>query len=220
VHLESDVVPGISDAAIESVIDDDAPQVLRTLRLKLGLDSDAFIIPSDANDFLVEQSILTEAQFVGVCGGNVLNDGHIKAFLKMIKEGTNAEENRKTAATFFFHEHVVSIIKLVFPDTGKCWYDLIDSLPYENDKESESCRSYNEVGEEICHEKIDEPNDSALRIRCKSIDGLEAALKWYCVAKFLDEDIEVCIYRCAKSIFQFTPRLKLSFISKIVHRQT
>ena len=60
-HLESDVVPGISDAAIESVIDDDAPQVLRTLRLKLGLDSEAFIIPSDANDFLVDQSILTEA---------------------------------------------------------------------------------------------------------------------------------------------------------------
>ena len=54
-HLSQPTFSPISNSTIESVIDIDAPPILRKVRIKLGLKGDALIVPSDVNDFLVEK---------------------------------------------------------------------------------------------------------------------------------------------------------------------
>ena len=56
---------GLSDDLINHVIDVHAPAVLPTVRNKLGLAPDSFIIPSDVHEHLMEEGLLTTSQFVG-----------------------------------------------------------------------------------------------------------------------------------------------------------
>lgn len=110
---------GIADEVVRQVIDIQAPLVLPRVRNKLGLPSGALIIPSDVHDYLIEEKYFQAEQFAGVYGGNILDDGHLSQFLDFIstfgrREGFDvdtgaAAESRKVAATFFFHEHVVSL---------------------------------------------------------------------------------------------------------------
>ena len=116
---------------IEAAIDKEAPSLLPVIRTKLHLKGDAFIIPSDVHDHLIDSGLLLQEQFVGVCGGNILDDGHLGSLL-----GTLAEEDAdvRVAATLFFHEHVVSLHRLAVPAKDAAGgtdfsFDLIDSLP-------------------------------------------------------------------------------------------
>merc|ERR1712129_322562 len=118
-HLRSSG-PGISDGVIESVIDDEAPPILRKVRQKLGLRAEALIVPSDVHDYLVDGNLLNPDQFVGVCGGNILDNDHLTSFYELL-EGKEAVS--KMAATLFFREHVVCILKMV-RSNREVWYDL------------------------------------------------------------------------------------------------
>jgi len=197
---------GISDSAIEQIIDSVAPPILNRVRNKLGLGALALIIPSDVHDFLVDEGILKQDKFVGVCGGNLLDGVHVKEFLDMMESGGGSSDNngssdgddeekkkkkkkkgtvvapntatstttnttskvaQKVAATLFFHEHVVSIVKVVLSN-GTSWFDIVDSLPR---------RQNNGVM-------------GATRTRCKDRDSLRTVLFWYASNKFSQTDVQ------------------------------
>jgi len=129
---------GIPDELINQVIDEHAAAVLPEVRNKLHLEGDSFIIPSDVHDHLIEVGLLHTSQFVGVCGGNILDDDHLSAFkssLLLLEDGGERErlKGRKVAATFFFHGHVVALHVVDGGGGGEggdnVWIELIDSLP-------------------------------------------------------------------------------------------
>lgn len=199
-HLKSPG-PGISDDAIEYVIDSEAPPILLDVRKRLGLQQHALIVPSDVHDYLIERKILLQGQFVGACGGNLLDPEHRGDLLAMLQNGhdyfikSDSEGNKmsdekspmiqtggkntltphrncKVGAALFFHEHVISVLKLVFPD-GSFWYDLIDSLPSPNVLKEKASVAF---------------SVHSTRIRCKSIEALDATLRWYACSKFTEAD--------------------------------
>lgn len=168
---------GISNSAINDIIDKRAPPILSKVRSKLGLSQHALIIPSDVHDYLVDEHLLPQSNFVGVCGGDVLNDDHIGKLISMLVNGKDDDNpprdvivngptdehygNRpqKVGAALFFLEHVISLIQIPLRN-GACYYDLIDSLPSSS------------VG------------GMATRTRCKDLAALEALLRWYACSKF------------------------------------
>ena len=180
---------------IESIIDDVAPRILVKVRKKLGLAGQALIIPSDVHDFLVDENILKQEMFVGVFGGNLLDGDHMNGFLNLLESGedTESEESncstKKVAAALFFHEHVVSILKVVLPD-GSCWYDLVDSLPRQiNDR----------LG--------------GTRTRCKDIESLQAVLQWYACNKFSTADVKyIDTNQWDDVMCNFDPRVFQAFV--------
>ncbi len=203
-HLQSEG-PGISDMKIEQVIDDVAPGVLSRVRRKLGLSGTALIIPSDVHDFMVDEKILKQEMFVGVCGGNLLDSIHVNEFLNLLESGEEEQPNesreekkdtsKKVAAALFFHEHVISILKVVLPD-GTTWYDLVDSLPTrvtENRREA--------MG--------------ATRTRCKDRNSLQTLLHWYACAKFSTADIKyIDANEWDDHMGMFDPRVFQGFVWK------
>lgn len=84
---------GITNSAINDIIDKRAPPILSIIRSKLGLNRHALIIPSDVHDYLVDENILPQRKFAGVCGGNILDAGHVKCFLKMLVKGEDDKGN-------------------------------------------------------------------------------------------------------------------------------
>lgn len=118
--------PGLPDQAIVQVIDEETPNILPLVRQSLGLVKDAFLIPADAHDSLISQQYMCHEQFLTVCGGNILEDNHLQGFLDQIsKVGP-----KKLAASFFFHEHVITILQLR-RSQDSAWFDVIDSLPHK-----------------------------------------------------------------------------------------
>jgi hypothetical protein len=110
---------GIDNETIRIVIDIQSALVLPKVRSKLGLHKDALIIPADVHDYLIEENFLLQRQFAGVYGGNILDDRHLSQLIDNLStlgrgEGVDVDtakpvNSRKVAATFFFHEHVVSL---------------------------------------------------------------------------------------------------------------
>lgn len=205
-HLNS-LGPGISDDAIEYVINNEAPPILWDVRRRLGLQQNALIVPSDVHDYLIEKKILLQDQFVGACGGNLLDPEHRGQLIDMLTNGhghktshdksSNNRINCKVGAALFFHEHVISILKLVFPD-GTFWYDIVDSLPTPN-----VSRENNPVDVTL----------QSTRIRCKSIPALDATLRWYACNKFTEADksyINANIWDDA--LCDFDPRVFQAFV--------
>ena len=163
-HLGSSS-PSIADSVVEDVIDRQCGPLLREIRGKLGLGGHALIIPSDVHDHLVDKKLLDQKYFEGVAGGNVMDPNHMGEFLKLISVGEDGKgQHRKAAATFFFHEHVISIAKNV--TASGAYYDLIDSLP-----------SVNVNG-----------RSKATRTRCADIEALACMLRWYTSRKFSDSN--------------------------------
>lgn len=157
----------ISDATIQNVIDQQCGPFLREIRAKLGLGGAALIIPSDVHDHLVDAGILKQEYFCGAAGGNIVDPDHSGEFLKLL---TADSTKRKAAATLFFREHVVSIVKFPAPNsssnngsssTSQFHYDLIDSLPSPS-------------------------TGRATRTRCADADALQVLLQWYASRKFAD----------------------------------
>lgn len=118
--------PELSDQIIVEVIDEETPNILPAVRKNLGLQQDAFLIPSDAHESLMEQQYMCPEQFLTVCGGNILADEHMESLLDQLsKVGP-----KKIGATLFFHEHVIAILQLRRSPTA-VWFDIIDSLPHQ-----------------------------------------------------------------------------------------
>ena len=177
--------PGLTDTTIRQVIDVETPAILTELRHELGLSAQAFLIPSDAHDYFINNGQLCQEQFINVVGGNILDDLHLDAFLKILSENG---KSLKLAATVFFHEHVVAILQ-VRRDKDTCWYDVIDSLPLK-----ETVSRVDETMEEF-HRRLgltmseDAFLPMTARIRCLDEEALIACLRWYACSKFSDENM-------------------------------
>ncbi len=157
---------GISNTAINEIIDKHAPPILQRVRSKLGLGQHALIIPSDVHDYLVDENILPQNKFVGVCGGDILDNGHIGELMTMLVNGNeDGSRPRKVGAALFFLEHVISIIQIPLGN-GACYYDLIDSLPSSS------------------------AGGMATRTRCKDRASLEVLLRWYGSSKFKESQLD------------------------------
>jgi len=155
----------ISDSSVGDVIDRQCGPLLREIRGKLGLGGHALIIPSDVHDHLVDKKLLDQRYFEGAAGGNVMDPKHMGEFLKLLGVGDDGKgAKRKAAATFFFHEHVISIVK--YPTSAGAQYDLIDSLPNLS------------VGGQ----------SRASRTRCVDIEALGTLLRWYTSRKFSESN--------------------------------
>ena len=92
-----------------------------------------------------------------------MDDSHIGNMLDCLNE----HETKKSACAFFFHAHVVCIVKLVINGGNEVWYDLIDSLPHRVGNVTEGTRT-----------------------RCKDLESLKAHLRCYASNKFAPADCE------------------------------
>lgn len=214
--------PGLADSLIELVIDRETPVVLKQLRRQLGLAEHAFLIPADAHDYLQENGQLAPDQFQTVTGGNILHDDHLNAFVAYLEEA----KDRKVAATLFFHEHVVAILKLKRVDHAgnvSWWYDFIDSLPLK-----ETLRRSDESPQDLCErlglltnltdaDIAGEEDMVALpktaRIRCLNAEALTAVIRWYACSKFNEENIAfIDQYPWDDAACDFDPRVFQAFV--------
>jgi len=157
----------IDDDTVAKVIDYECGPILRQIRSKLGLGGHALIIPSDVHDHLVDHKIMKQEFFEGAAGGNIMDPIHVGEFLKLLAVGEDKKGlDKKAAATLFFREHVISIVKT--KDTRQ--YDLIDSLPSANGNNGG-------LG-----------SVAATRTTCADIYALRVLLNWYASRKFTDSN--------------------------------
>ena len=185
---------GISNVAINEIIDKRAPPILNAVRSKHGLKKHALITPSDVHDYLVDCHILPQNKFVGACGGDILNQNHLDELVTMMVNGQEVNKKSKSVrhlkvgAALFFREHVVSIIKIPLAN-GVCYFDLVDSLPSSS------------VG------------GMASRTRCKDRQSLETLLRWYASSKFSDSQCEfIDANDWDEGMADFDPRVFQSFV--------
>jgi hypothetical protein len=210
--------PGLPDQVIVEVIDEETPTILPRVRERLGLSKDAFLIPVDAHDSLMEEQYMCQEQFVTVCGGNLLDETHLQSLMEAIsKIGP-----KKLAATLFFHDHVITILQLRRSST-EVWFDVVDSLPHEetltrqenmsemsqansgdfmagnsmanSERSVWSERNSNrtseasyENGDIVDYIPDDEPPPNAARIRCMDAEALRVTLRWYACSVFTEEN--------------------------------
>ena len=159
-----------------------APPVLSKVRKKLGLGGDALIIPSDVHDYFLEEKLLHQDQFMGVVGGNIIHKPHLHSLFALLNPPS------KLAATLYFHEHVITILKLIIKK--EVWYDVIDSMPRPN---------------------------AATRIRCKNLNALEMVLKQYAFEKFTDKDWRfIEMHAWSESMCDLDPRVFQAFVWRAV----
>ena len=164
-HLTSRPTP-VSDGEIDSIIDQKCGPILRKIRGKLGLGDHALIIPSDVHDQLVDDKILHQNYFIGAAGGNVMDPEHMGEFLKLLVSGEDGKSKfSKSAATFFFREHVISMVKTPV-GKGEVRYDLVDSLPGA----------------------LNVGRSTGTRTQCKDLASLQVLLRWYTSRKFSPSD--------------------------------
>ena len=188
-HLQSH--GGVTDAQVNNVIDNECGPLLKEIRSKLQLSESSLIIPSDVHDHLVDRNILLQHKFVGAAGGNIVDPDHLGEVCRLL-EGDAKEKTRhlKSAATLFFHEHVVSIVKFPTSPT-EAVYDLVDSLP-----------TAQKMG-----------TSRASRTRCKDMATLRALLQWYACRKFSETN---CAYmdrnQWDESMADFDPRVFQAFV--------
>jgi hypothetical protein len=204
--------PGLTDATIKQVIDSETPGILTQLRGELGLSAQAFLIPSDAHDYLIKNGQLAQSQFVNVLGGNILDECHIASLVGALESGMQ----RKLAATLFFHEHVVAILK-VRREHDKFWYDVIDSLPKKKTviRMGESTAAFHR--RLALSSSLEEMEDAFLpmtaRIRCLDAEALTVFLKWYACSKFSSENTSyIDQYEWDETSCDFDPRVFQAFI--------
>ena len=194
---------GLPDEMIAQVIDEVTPVILPEVRMLLDLTKDALIIPSDVHDYLINRSLLSPKQFVTVSGGNILDVAHVDDFVQQL-ELTNGRgkrlEGKKIAATLFFHEHVVTIHKLI-RGNDEAWYDWIDSLPSQ-----------------VTLQKPYKTEDAdyvpfTARVRCVDEEALKALIRWYACSKFTDENRRfINMYEWDDHEVDFDPRVFQAFI--------
>lgn len=183
-HLETH--GGVTDAHLSNIIDRECVPLLRTIRNKLDLNGSSLIIPSDVHDHMVDHKLLFQHKFVGAVGGNIVDPEHLGGLFNLLQGEPGKTQHFKAAATFFFREHVISIVKFPTSPT-EAIYDIVDSLP--------TC------------------NGRASRTRCMSLDALIVQMEWYSSHKFSDSN---CNYiernRWNDSMADFDPRVFQAFV--------
>jgi hypothetical protein len=183
-HMETH--GGITDQQVNAVIDRDCVPLLRSIRNKLDLGAASLIIPSDVHDYLVDHKLLYQHKFVGAAGGNIVDPEHAGELIKLLQGETRKTSHLKAAATLFFREHVVSIVKFPTSSTDAV-YDMIDSLP--------TC------------------NGQASRTRCHGLEALKVHLVYYCTRKFSDTNITyIERNKWDDTMADFDPRVFQAFV--------
>lgn len=138
--------------------------------------------------------------------------------------------NAKIACTLFFHEHVVSILKLRRAHGGKAWFDIIDSLPSRQMLSREvgtaAASGHNKInGIEVdvgggggvdefgfALSDMEDPMNCA-RIRCLDEEALSVALRWYACARFNSENLNyIDTYPWDDHSTDFDPRVFQAFV--------
>lgn len=213
-HLLDDNVPdpGLPDSTIIHTIDYETPAILSQLRANLGLSSQAFLIPSDAHDFLIDNGQFSQSQFVNVVGGNILDDSHVDKFVRMIEDS----KQKKISATLYFHEHVIAILHLRRGE-GPCWFDWIDSLPLKsflarpNERAEDFIRR---LGLDFTEAELsDALVPKTARIRCLNTDALKACIRWYACSKMSPENLSyIDNYDWDELQSDFDPRVFQAFV--------
>lgn len=194
-HINSEMP--LVDFVINEVIDVQSASILPEVRSNLGLTNDALIIPSDVHDYLMEIGLLSQDQFVGICGGNIMNEAHLEQLIVTL-DSRNTRNH--TASTFYFHEHVVCILKMNAAN-GDTWYDLIDSLP--------SIKTLHGFDADFNFFT----NNNAARIRCKNSQSLITTLNWYATSKFTEENCRyIDAYQWDDLQADFDPRVFQAFV--------
>eukprot|EP00980_Cylindrotheca_fusiformis_P021740 scaffold8569_cov139-Cylindrotheca_fusiformis.AAC.10 len=232
-HNENSIPdPGLPDRVIEHILDEEIPSMLPTIRKNLGLHETAFLIPSDAHEALMNQELLSAEQFKNVLGGNILQEAHLRPLLDEL--ATVGE--KKIAATFFFHEHVVTILQLR-RGAGVVWFDIVDSLPHEETlcRGTDSSRSGRNIdnasrisaddqfriasdfseGQDIPGVLLEglPDNEPAMRMRCLDVEALRVALQWYACSVFSAEDASyIDTYQWDENLADFDPRVFQAFV--------
>eukprot|EP00804_Cyclotella_cryptica_P026791 CCRYP_007985-RA/>CCRYP_007985-RA protein AED:0.14 eAED:0.32 QI:0/0/0/1/0.5/0.33/3/0/732 len=208
---------GLPDEHIHQVIDVHAPTILSNVRSKLNLAPDSFIIPSDVHDHLLQVGLLSPTSFVGVIGGNILDDHHLMQLKNALLLSDDDNERmrlkgRKIASALF---------SMDTPGDERVFVELIDSLPIpeawvsprgrhssSNSCDSSVCEerepasdsgyadeSANGIGDEWeRYERFDfktaddELPMNAVRIRCTDMEHLDTLLRHYALSKFSLEE--------------------------------
>ena len=174
---------GISNSAITEIIDKRAPPILQAVRAKEMVGRHALLVPSAVHDYLVDEHILPQDKFVGVCGGDIMDQTHINELVTMLVDGNEDQRNnngnsskkgilknktcrkKRVGAVLYFREHVISIVKIPLGN-GVCYYDLIDSLPSSS------------------------TGGMSSRTRCKDLASFEVLLRWYASSKFSESNCD------------------------------
>jgi hypothetical protein len=237
--------PGLPDVTIIHVIDAETPAILSELRQQLRLSPAAFLIPSDVHDYLIGNGQLAQEQFVTVTGGNILDDVHLQSFVDILActiitattndkhsadnstseskkddNGNQIDPRRKLAATLFFHEHVVAILKMRRND-DTVWYDVIDSLPSretlarpdESEHDFRKRLSLHQFSQDDSSTIDDAFIPKTARIRCLNAEALMACLRWYACSKFGEENVSyIDMYAWDDSQSDFDPRVFQAFV--------
>jgi hypothetical protein len=177
---------GITDQQITSVVDRDCIPLLRSIRNKLDLGAASMIIPSDVHDHLVDHKLLYQHKFVGAAGGNIVDPEHAGELIRLLRGEPGKTSQLKAAATLFFRDHVVSIVK--YPtSTDDAIYDMIDSLPTCNGRGS--------------------------RTRCHGLEAFKVHLAYYCTRKFTDSNIkQIEKQKWDDMMADFDPRVFQAFV--------
>jgi hypothetical protein len=163
-HLTTSASNILPHLTIQNVIDNECGPILQEIRQKLSLPDASLITPSDAHDHLINMNILMPNNFLGAAGGSVLSGEHMTQFVELF------QAKKRAGGVFFFHNHVVSIIKTPLRTQGDAFYNLIDSMPTTTDPGNNPCASC------TC---------------CKNTEALRVLLNWYVTKKFSSSD---CIY--------------------------
>jgi hypothetical protein len=232
----------LHDDLVRVVIDIQAPKVLTLVRQSLNLHPDALIIPSDVHDFLIQHNMLQQNQFIDVFGGNILDDDHVSTFISKLSKVSEDDTNKKVAATFFFHEHVISlhrVTKQIYTSiqdggtgsTKKSRKKIFRKFRKTKGKSAENA-DFAVVEEEVWFELIDSlPGKKMLnikegisdcdaievtstaRIRCKNVKSLQACIRWYACSKLNPMDEKfIDAYQFDSCNMDFDPRIFQAFI--------
>lgn len=206
---------GLTDTTILQVIDEETPAILKQVRTQLALSPQAFLIPSDVHDYLIKNGQLSQQQFVTVLGGNILDEEHLRAIISSLQDSKHAN----LAATLFFHEHVVAILR-VRRGPNKFYYDLIDSLPHKHTVmrlEESEIEFHHRLGLALTQEELEDMFlPMTVRIRCLDEEALTACLRWYACSKFTEEnEMFIDTYAWDESTSDFDPRVFQVFIWRL-----
>ena len=214
-HFQNDATwpdPGLPDAVLEHVMDEETPGLLPQVREELGLTKDALIIPSDVHDFLLERGLLMQEQFVTVIGGNIMDEVHLNEFVDSLTTVPSKFQGKRIAATVFFHEHVIAIIKLD-RGGGQTWFDVIDSLPYEDTILACPSDFTGSISLDSADWMQEDYIPYAARIRCLDVDALRVTLRWYACSKFNEKDCAyIDNYKWEDDKSDFDPRVFQAFL--------
>lgn len=161
----------LKNCEIDAAIIDDSPVLLKKIRGETQSQLD----PHDVKEELCQLGLWSDEQYLGSCGGNILGTD-LSSFVQ-----TFSENPGKVASTVLFHGHVISILKS-FRDDGTAFYDIVDSMPHDN-----------------------QPGKGGSRYRCMDSESVVALLSFYAFSKLSEEDLKT-EYDAGKAYSGLEPR--------------